>query len=323
MAYSIYSTDLQQYPGNESLATLAGNINALNRTAQQMANMARIPNAPELEAQSTRNIMAELKGQVPIDVLNVLGQQAAERGVAIGSPGSANANAAYLRALGLTSLGQQQAGQQHLSAAYARNPAAPLFDITTQLITPYQQEQLRLSREQLRQQGQIAQGQLELQARNQADAAAYRNAALGASALTGRGTGGQVMPQGQMVQNPFAGPTAEGIFSYGSSAQVPENAYFTGAGTYGTVWDALRSGTYQDPTTGMTSVWDPTAGSWYNWDTGEYASLPAGTTDWGQTMSMEDWARPYSPGYQPTSAGTMYMGDFEDYYSPEDWWEWY
>jgi hypothetical protein len=40
-------------------------------------------------------------------------------------------------------------------------------------------------------------------------------------------------------------------------------------------------------------------------------------------MSMEDWARPYSPGYQPTSAGTMYMGDFEDYYSPEDWWEWY
>jgi hypothetical protein len=40
--------------------------------------------------------------------------------------------------LGLTSLDLQQRGQQNLSAADARNPAAPLFNPESQLLTPYQ-----------------------------------------------------------------------------------------------------------------------------------------------------------------------------------------
>lgn len=114
-------------------------INSINRSAQKTSLQARIPNNPALETQSSANIGSELQGQVPQDVINLLGQQAAERGVGTGvGSTSANANAQFLKSLGLTSLDLQQRGQANLSAADARNPAAPLFDPSTELITPYQ-----------------------------------------------------------------------------------------------------------------------------------------------------------------------------------------
>jgi hypothetical protein len=120
-------------------------INSINLKAQQTANQARIPGAAGLEAKSSANIGQELAGGVPSDVMNLLQQQGAERGAASGfGADSANTGAAYLRALGLTSLGQEQAGQQNLSAAYARNPGAPLFDPTSQLLSPGQQENTNL-----------------------------------------------------------------------------------------------------------------------------------------------------------------------------------
>lgn len=123
----------------KELGQIADIINQINKAAQTSALQARIPNAPALEAKSSANIGQELSGQVPSDVTALLQQQAAERGVATGvGAGSPNANAAYLRALGLTSLGQEQTGQQNLSAAYARNPAAPIFDPTKLLMTPEQ-----------------------------------------------------------------------------------------------------------------------------------------------------------------------------------------
>jgi hypothetical protein len=99
-----------------------------------------------MEDQSTKMIEDQLLGKVPEDVISLLGQQAAERGIATGMPGSGNMNAAYLRALGLTSIGQQQQGQQNLSAAYARNPAAPIMNAESMVITPLQQAQLDLNR---------------------------------------------------------------------------------------------------------------------------------------------------------------------------------
>lgn len=124
--------------GPGGLEQLTQFVNRINQQAQQQANVGRIPGAAGLEAQSSENIGAALRGELPTDVLNLIGQQAAERGIATGAPGGPNANAALLRALGLTSLGQQQVGQQNLSAAYARNPAAPLFNPATQLLSPYQ-----------------------------------------------------------------------------------------------------------------------------------------------------------------------------------------
>lgn len=124
------------------LTSLTDLINTLNRNAQTSANAARIPNNPALEQASSGNIANLLAGQIPADVINNLSQTAAERGVAMGSPGSDNSNAGLLRALGLTSLDLQQLGQQNLSAADARNPGAPIFNPGSMLLTPGQLGQL-------------------------------------------------------------------------------------------------------------------------------------------------------------------------------------
>lgn len=130
---------------SKNLGALSDLINSINVKAQQTALQARIPGEAGLEQQSSTNIGQQLAGQVPQDVMNLLQQQGAERGAATGQGGgSPNANAAYLRALGLTSIGQQQAGQQNLTAAEGRNPAAPIFDPSSQLLTPAQLASLNL-----------------------------------------------------------------------------------------------------------------------------------------------------------------------------------
>lgn len=60
------------------------------------------------------NINAETAGTLPPDVLRKLQQGAAERGVATGTSGSGNNDAAYLQALGLTSLDLTNMGQTNL-----------------------------------------------------------------------------------------------------------------------------------------------------------------------------------------------------------------
>lgn len=131
-------------PTLPELQTLASGMNAINRLGQSEALAARIPGASDLEAQSSQMIASELRGEVPQDVLAQLGREGAEGAVGTGTA----SQAAYLRALGLTSLQLQQTGQSNLSAALARNPAAPLYDPSTQLITPAQQAQLDLSQQQ-------------------------------------------------------------------------------------------------------------------------------------------------------------------------------
>ncbi len=119
-------------------------INQINQQAQQSANAGRIPGGAGLEGQSSANIHNALAGQLPSDVINQIGQQAAERGVSSGSPWGANSNADYLKAIGLNSLQLQNTGQDWLSAATNRNPAAPIFDPSKLLITPAQQAQFGL-----------------------------------------------------------------------------------------------------------------------------------------------------------------------------------
>lgn len=125
-----------------NLAQITNLINSLNQTAQQSANAARIPNAAGLEGISSTNIQNELRGIIPDDVLRLLQQQAAERGAARGIAGSPNESAAYLRALGLTSLDLTDRGQKNLAMALGRNPAAPIFDPTGLIMTPFQSGQL-------------------------------------------------------------------------------------------------------------------------------------------------------------------------------------
>jgi len=125
------------------LGNLTQQINNMLRLGTKTAQNARIPNEPGLETQSSKVIGQELGGGVPDDVLKLLQQQGAE-----GAPGTGvNPMAAYERALGITSLGQVRAGMTDLSAAEARNPAAPTFDPTTQLLTPGQAGNLALGQQ--------------------------------------------------------------------------------------------------------------------------------------------------------------------------------
>ncbi len=125
-------------------------INQINQRAQQAANAGRIPNGAALEDQSSNNIGAALRGEVGADERYNIARAAAERGVGTGSPAGANANADYLRALGLSQRDVMNQGQNWLTQATGRNPAAPIFDPSTLLITPAQQAQIDLENERLR-----------------------------------------------------------------------------------------------------------------------------------------------------------------------------
>lgn len=89
---------------------------------------ANLPGYDALVAQRSQNVGGLLRGEVPLDVRTQIQQSAAERGVAMGSPGSANANSAWLRALGLTSLGLQQEGSQQLGQAIEQTPVPEIWN---------------------------------------------------------------------------------------------------------------------------------------------------------------------------------------------------
>lgn len=128
------------------IAQITQLINSINQTAQQASNAGRIPGGRGLESISSGNIGQALQGQIPQDVINLIGQQAAERGAATGSPMGAGSNAAFLRSLGRTSLDLMGQGQNWLSAANARNPGAPLFDSSSMFISPGQFGSLEMER---------------------------------------------------------------------------------------------------------------------------------------------------------------------------------
>ena len=123
---------------------LAGQTNAF------MSGQARLPyqfNLPRYGAnlsQWSGNVSSLLGGQVPTDVSQLLQRQAAERGVATGSGGSPNANAAWLRALGLTSLGLQAQGAQQFTQQVAATPVPELWNPMSLYSSELELEQARL-----------------------------------------------------------------------------------------------------------------------------------------------------------------------------------
>lgn len=101
----------------------------------------RVPGYEDMAAQSAANIGAQLRGEIPEDVLYQLGQGAAERGIATGGGFS---NADYLRSLGLTSLGLMGEGEKGLTGALQRAESIPMFDISKYMISPEQAYQGQL-----------------------------------------------------------------------------------------------------------------------------------------------------------------------------------
>lgn len=141
-------------PGATQAAALSENLSRMdqiksimdeiNRKSAQDVTAAIRMNLPGYEGamgQAMGDIQSGLRGQLPPDVISLIQQQAAERGVAAGIPGSQNVDAAYLRALGLTSLGQMSQAQGQLTNLMGAIPRAPLMDPSSLLVTPAQQQE--------------------------------------------------------------------------------------------------------------------------------------------------------------------------------------
>lgn len=192
-----------------ALSNLSKQINDMLLAGTKAAQGARIPGGAGLEAASSKVIGSELAGAVPDDVINLLKQQGAEAGV-----GGTNPNAAYLRLLGITSMDQVKAGEANLTAADARNPAAPIFDPATQLLTPNQSGNLALGQQ-----------QQNLAAQSEADRVALeqQRIALEAARLTPSGGGGGYGTQ-------VSSPTAPGA---GLPNYLDQTAYYAATPGYG------------------------------------------------------------------------------------------
>lgn len=119
------------------LEQLSGLVNKINQQAQQQANLSRIPGAAGLEQQSSENIANLLAGNLPTGFTEQLRSSLAGKygGAGFGVD-TAALNAAALRASGIESQEQQLRGEQALAGAYARNPAAPIWDVTRGMLTP-------------------------------------------------------------------------------------------------------------------------------------------------------------------------------------------
>ena len=113
---------------------LANQANAFMQTQARMPYAFNLPNYGAMVGQRSKNVTGLLKGQVPTDVVEQIQQRGAERGVATGMPGGPNANAAWLRALGLTSLDLQQQGSQQFTQALADTPVSPPYNPLSQSI---------------------------------------------------------------------------------------------------------------------------------------------------------------------------------------------
>lgn len=234
-------SNLASSPYNVQLSDL---VNATNRAAQQAANVGRIPGAANLEALSSQNIEAGLKGELDPTTLQMLQQGIAARGQAGGFGVDAPAlSAAYQRAIGSDITALQQQAEQNLSAAYARNPAAPIYGMQEGLVTPATYAGTAQAQAALRQ-----------KALDDANKLAYDYYATNVAASRGGGGGGGYAPR---VGRTAAVPSAA---EYNSGATYP--GYYTQADLFGTPagYGQLTTGTAAEPATAPFTFPDVTGG---------------------------------------------------------------
>lgn len=245
------SSQYQSIAGNQSnlggIEQLAGGINAFGAQQARGQYQANLPGYDRMTSQASNDIIAELEGQVPQDVINNLQQSAAERGIATGSPMGPNASAQYLKSLGLTSLGQKQLGQQNLTAAIQRTPTSPLFNVASMMVSPTDEQAARMA------------------ANLYASAPDPRAAAMEAMARARQGLGAGAGGGGSLSVNPAGIAPAAGLFP--STQTPPFTSYPTT--TYGGTGNPLTGG-------GGAPAGNPYT-NWQNW----YNQLGTGQTGTG------------------------------------------
>lgn len=118
-------TNAPSLPDYGNIEQIIQQINATNQEAQTAALNSRIPMAPELQQQSSQNIAALLN---PPTVFGELDVPAAAAGIASGTYGSPFAGMTGIRLTENERIRRMGLGEQMLTGALARNPAAPIAD---------------------------------------------------------------------------------------------------------------------------------------------------------------------------------------------------
>jgi len=270
------------------LAQGAGTASAIGQQQQYIQNL---PGYMANRNQQSTNIAQELAGQLPQDVVNQIAQQSAQIGAGSGmGPMSPLSNADYLKDIGLTSLGMQQAGGTALNQQIQTTPTGPAFNPASMMVTPQQEQEAALQASMMNAApNPTAAAEANLLAQQQAAQAAQNAANLGGTAGN-TGTGGYRVTgsQGATSINPAVG-------TGGNPAAA------VGGGVYGATGIAGQTGLGG----GTAGTWTPMGnGLQYNSQTG--AVMPVGSGVLGGGTNTVD-TNPYAGlgvGYDPTT------GDF-------------
>lgn len=130
-------------PFNSSIISAAGTVpygDFANKLNQFMTNqavqpfLANLPGYAGAVNQRSTNTQQMLQGQLPQDVVAQISQQAAERGIGGGGGAAPNSNAAFLRALGLSSLDMMGHGSKELSTSIADTPVPEIWNPASLLV---------------------------------------------------------------------------------------------------------------------------------------------------------------------------------------------
>jgi len=126
-------------PDFSEIGNLIGQINATNQAAQHAANAGRIPGASQLEQLSSNSIAGLLNPPTQIGEIDT---GAAARALGSGTSGSPFAGHMGIVLNENERIRRQGIGQQFLTSALARNPAAPIAD-PQQLLQFIQQQRFQ------------------------------------------------------------------------------------------------------------------------------------------------------------------------------------
>ncbi len=124
---------------------LSGGVNTFNDASAISAIRSAIPGYDNLIANSSQNILKEIQGDIPNDVVNEILQHAAERGILTGTVGSDNNNAALMRAIGVNSLAIRAQGEQNLTNAIARTPRGDHIRPEAFMVSPDQWQDAQMA----------------------------------------------------------------------------------------------------------------------------------------------------------------------------------
>lgn len=117
---------------------LGGDLNKWSNQQALQAYEANLPGYTANRALESGNVASHLAGNLSAGTKANLINMAAERGIATGTYGSPNSDAALLRALGLTTEALQSQGQQEFARQIANTPIGQQFNYNPFLVTPAQ-----------------------------------------------------------------------------------------------------------------------------------------------------------------------------------------